>query len=88
MKRIFFLLYSMGVGGVEKALLGLLSIMPLDKYEVHVGLINKEGGFLDLLPKEVKIHEINCYKKYWQLLNGTPFCAIKELLKKRLFKDA
>ena len=78
----------MRVGGVEKALLGLLSIIPLDKYEVHVGLINKEGGFLDLLPKEVKIHEINCYKKYWQLLNGTPFCAIKELLKKRLFKDA
>ena len=88
MKRIFFLLYSMGVGGVEKALLGLLSIIPLDKYEVHVGLINKEGGFLNLLPKEVKIHEINCYKKYWQLLNGTPLRAIRELLKKRLFKDA
>ena len=81
MKRIFFLLYSMRVGGVEKALLGLLSIIPLDKYEVHVGLINKEGGFLNLLPKEVKIHEINCYKKYWQLIQNPPMIGIKRLIR-------
>ena len=72
MKKIFFLVNSMNVGGVEKAFLGLLSAIPLDKYEVHLGLINKKGGFLDFLPKEVKIHEIAVYQKYWRLMNDPP----------------
>ena len=61
--RLFFLVLSMNVGGVEKALLGLLSILPLNEWEVHVGLIHKKGGFMDFLPKEVKVHEVKCYAK-------------------------
>ena len=80
-KRIFFLLYSMNVGGVERALLGLLSIIPLDKYEVHVGLLRKEGEFLDYLPEEVIVHEINCYEKNWQLIQNPPILGIKRLLR-------
>jgi hypothetical protein len=36
----------MNVGGVEKVLLALLSVLQLDKYELHVGLLKKHGGFL------------------------------------------
>ncbi len=39
MKRIFFLLHSMNVGGVEKSLLSLLFVMPLDRYEVGTELL-------------------------------------------------
>lgn len=81
MKKLFFLLSSMNVGGVEKAFLGLLSVIPLDKYEVHVGLIQKKGGFMDYLPKEVKIHEISVYSKYWRFINDPPLWSIKSLLK-------
>ncbi len=88
MKKIFFLVNSMNVGGVEKAFLGLLSAIPLDKYEVHLGLINKKGGFLDFLPKEVKIHEIAVYQKYWRLMNDPPLQCIKEFIKKGHVVDA
>ncbi|MBQ6038586.1 MAG: glycosyltransferase [Bacteroidaceae bacterium] len=88
MKKIFFLANSMNVGGVEKAFLGLLSAIPLDKYEVHLGLINKKGGFLDYLPKEVKIHEIAVYQKYWRLINDPPLQYIKEFILKGNIIDA
>lgn len=88
MKKIFFLANSMNVGGVEKAFLGLLSAIPLDKYEVHLGLINKKGGFLEYLPKEVKIHEITVYQKYWRLINDPPLQYIKEFILKGNLIDA
>lgn len=88
MKRIFFLLHSMNVGGVEKSLLSLLSVMPLDRYEVHVGLVHKRGGFLTSLPKEVIVHEVNCYEKYWDLINDPPLWNIKKMLKDGHFLDA
>lgn len=78
----------MNVGGVEKAFLGLLSAIPLDKYEVHLGLIQKKGGFLEFLPKVVKIHEISVYNKYWRFINDPPLQNIKSLLKKGHFIDA
>lgn len=86
--KIFFLVHSMNVGGVEKALLGLLSILPLDICEVHIGLIHKEGGFLDFLPKEVKIHEIYSYAKHWRLINDPPLQSIKKMVKTGKLLDA
>ena len=88
MKKLFFLLSSMNVGGVEKAFLGLLSAIPLDKYEVHLGLIQKKGGFLEYLPKEVKIHEISVYNKYWRFINDPPLWNIKLLLKQGHITEA
>lgn len=88
MKKIFFLLYSMNVGGVEKALLELVSLIPLDRYEVHVGLLKKEGGFLQFLPNEVIIHEIDCYSDFLLLLNDPPLRNIRIMFKKGMIKDA
>ena len=64
-KKLFFLLSSMNVGGVEKAFLGLLSIIPLDKYEIHVGFLQAKGGYMEYLPKYIHIHEISIFNKYW-----------------------
>ena len=86
--KIFFLVHSMNVGGVEKALLGLLSILPLNKFEVHVGLIKKRGGFMDMLPKNVKVHEVNCYAKYWRLINDPPLQNIIQMIKSGKLVDA
>lgn len=88
MKKIFFLLYSMNVGGVEKALLELVSLIPLDRYEVHLGLIHNRGEYLDYIPKEVIVHEVDCYKDYWRFINDPPLWNIKKMLKDGHYIDA
>lgn len=81
-KRIFFLLNSMNVGGVEKAFLGLLTTIPIDIYEIHLGLLNPKGGFMDTIPPHVIIHHIDCYDKYWRFINDPPLPIIKQLFAK------
>ena len=87
-KKIFFLLHSMNVGGVEKAMLGLLSVLPLNQYEVHLGLLHKKGGFLNDIPTQVSVHEIPCYDKYWELINDPPLQNIKQMVSQGHFLDA
>lgn len=81
-KKIFFLLNTMNVGGVEKALLGLLSIIPLDKYEIHVGFLQAKGGYMEYLPPHIHIHEINIFRKYWRIINDPPIPIIKNFFLK------
>ena len=69
-------------------LLELLSIIPLDEYDVHVGLIRKNGEFLDFIPSGVKIHEIDCYANYWRFINDPPMHGIKQMLRKGHLRDA
>lgn len=88
MKKIFFLLNSMNVGGVEKAFLGLLSTIPRDKYEVHLGLLRCQGGFIKYIPTDVTVHHIDCYDKYWRIINDPPLDIIKQLLKYGKIIDA
>ena len=49
---------SMGVGGTVKSLVELLNVIPMDEYEVHLGLFNVKGAFLDKVPQGVFIHEL------------------------------
>lgn len=81
MKKWFFLLSSMNVGGVEKAFLGLLSTLSSEENEVHLGLVSKKGGLLSQLPKTVHIHEVSIYRQYWRYINDPPLWTIKALLK-------
>lgn len=78
-KKIFFLLSSMNVGGVEKAFLGLLTAIPRENYEIHLGLLQMKGGFLASIPKDVIIHHIDCYDKHWKVINDPPLPIIKNL---------
>ena len=52
-RRLFFLLFSMNVGGVEKSFLSLLDTLSQHEYEVHVGLLQRRGGFIGMLPSWV-----------------------------------
>lgn len=45
MKRVLFMISSMNIGGVEKSLLSLLSVLPKDKYDVTVLMLEKKGDF-------------------------------------------
>ena len=80
-KKILFVTSRMNVGGVEKALLGLLSTIDFSQNDVTLGLIYKDGGLLGYVPKQVKIVEIDSYRKYWRLLNDTPYQIAVHYLK-------
>ncbi len=88
MKKIFFLCSKMCVGGVEKSLLGLLTTIPTDKFEIHLGLLNPIGGFMEYIPKHVIVHHIDCYAKYWKYINDPPMSYIKEYFRLKQFDKA
>lgn len=88
MKRIFFLLSSMNVGGVEKAFLNFISVLPESEYEIHLGVLYAKGGFLTEIPDHVHVHIINCYDKYKRIINDPPLSVIKEMLYKGRYAEA
>ena len=85
-KKIFFLLFSMNVGGVEKSLLGLLSTFDKEKNDIHIGLLQKQGGFLSFLPEWVVIHQ--CFQDVWDIVNLPPIVTIKTLFKQGRITEA
>lgn len=67
----------MNVGGVEKSLINLLSVLPREKYDIHVGLVHPEGGLLPYLPSDVTIHHISDIQDHWDELKNPPLQTIK-----------
>lgn len=58
MKKVLFVANTMNIGGVEKALLGIINKFIGEGWSVSLALIKKEGGFLKHIPKSVEIIEI------------------------------
>ena len=56
-KKILISAYSLGLGGIEKALVNLLCMMDKDRYDITLVLEKKEGLFLEKVPEEIKIVE-------------------------------
>lgn len=79
MKRIYFQLGAMNVGGVEKSFLGLLTTLPREEYEVHLGLLRTEGGYMQYIPDYVIIHKVNCYEPLKRVINDPPLRYIKDM---------
>lgn len=78
----------MHVGGVEKSFASLLSVIPRDKYDIHVGLVLPEGDLISLLPSDVKVHHITELAERWQELKDPPLTTIKNYVIKRLYMKA
>ena len=55
MKKIIIMTGSMNVGGIEKALIEMLKIIPYEKYDVTLLLEQCEGVYLKDIPKEVQV---------------------------------
>lgn len=58
-KKILFVIDSLNSGGAEKSLISLLSFLDFKLYEVDLLVFNREGLYLPLVPKEVKILEVS-----------------------------
>ena len=57
MKKILFAAHSLGLGGIETALITLLEELVKKKYEITLVLEKKEGIFLDTLNSKIKVIE-------------------------------
>jgi len=57
MKKILFAAHSLGLGGIETALVTLLSELVKKEYEITLVLEKKEGIFLDRINPKIKIIE-------------------------------
>jgi len=80
MKKIYFQLSAMNVGGVEKSFLGLLTTFPRDEYEVHLGLLSTKGGYMEYIPDYVHLHCVDCYEPLKRIINDPPLSYIKDFL--------
>ena len=74
---------SLGIGGAEKSLVTLLSLLDYSKYDVDLFLFNQKGEFLDLIPKEVNLLDV---PKDFSDFMLNPKQSLKELVKNRKFK--
>ncbi len=54
-KKILFIMESLKIGGAEKSLLTLLSLLDYDRYEVELFLFSYDGELMEFIPKEVKL---------------------------------
>jgi glycosyltransferase involved in cell wall biosynthesis len=80
-KKIVFMVINMNVGGTEKALLNMINEMPKDQYEITILMLEKYGGFLDAIPKEVRVEYLYDYAAYKDLLNRPVKITVKNLFK-------
>lgn len=78
-KKILFVMESLNIGGAEKSLLTILNLINYDKYEVDLFLFNHTGAFMDMIPKQVNVLQIN--KNYRIFINNRKLSPFKFLLK-------
>ena len=78
MKKILFMVSNMNIGGVEKSLLSLLSVIPKEKYDITILVLEKKGGFLEYIPDWVRVEEATWFKKINPIIMQPPQQTIKD----------
>lgn len=55
MKKIAFFTDSLGIGGIERAIINYLKMIDKTKYNITLFLEKKEGEYLNEVPKDIKV---------------------------------
>lgn len=88
MTKILFMMINMNVGGMEKALLNMISEMDNKEYEVTILMLEKYGGFLEEIPSWVNIQYLEDYNNIKPMLNYPPKNVIRDLIKNNSYLRA
>ncbi|MHC0036444.1 glycosyltransferase [Pseudoneobacillus sp. C159] len=82
-KKILIVTPHMIAGGVEKSLISLLNELPNDQYDVNVLMVKARGHFLEFIPDNIKVNEINIPDNVGEqlLLGGAKAALIYNLRK-------
>lgn len=81
-KKIIFMVINMNIGGTEKALLNMIAEMPGEKYDITILMLEKFGGFLELIPEHVQVKYIEGYKEIKGILNNPPLSSTRSIMRK------
>ncbi len=76
------MIHNMNVGGTEKSLLSLLSVLDKNKYDVTVLMLEKFGGYLKSIPNWVNVEYVSEYDKMKPIVMNPPLHTIKDFIKK------
>lgn len=85
MKKVFFIIPTLGGGGAERVMLTILRSLNRDKLKPILILFEKKGEYLDALPPDIDIKVIGTRKGIFRLWGLVSFGVIKKLSK--LIKD-
>lgn len=79
MKKLLFVIHSLGYGGAERSLVNLLNELPPNKYQVDVLLFQNQGDFRRQLPQWVRLLETpgKLHKLYAPMRSGAVFSVRK-----------
>lgn len=58
-KKIIFVMESLGIGGAEKSLVTILSLLDKEKYDIYLYLFKQEGAFMNQVPSWVNIIDVS-----------------------------
>jgi len=88
MKKILFVSPHLIAGGVERALLNLISILPEEEYSIHLSLVHFNGKFLNQIPEKVilKYMPISQEQAFILTCGGTKATIKYHMKKKRIFR--
>lgn len=81
-QKLIFMCINMNIGGTEKALLNMIDEIPREKYDGTILMLEEYGGFLNDIPKHIKVIYLKDYQNIKPILNQPPLMVAKDLLKK------
>lgn len=83
-KRLLFIMESLGIGGAEKSLLTLLSVLDYEEYDVDLFLFRHNGELMTFLPENVHLlPEDDTYRIFDDNWKTAPFNYLKRMDVKR-----
>lgn len=80
--KIFIASYSLGIGGVEKALLGLLNSLDYEKCQVDLLLMIPEGELIDQINPNVNLLSTPAEFQWINIQKGCIMSSVHQLLKR------
>jgi len=72
------MIHNMNVGGTEKSLLSLISVLRKEYYEVTVLMLEARGGYLKDIPKWVNVIVLKDYEKIKPIIFLPPIISLKK----------
>ncbi len=67
-KKILFFLPQLDPGGAERVTINIIRLLDKNLFDIHLATLNLNGHYLDFIPKEVELHELNVSKTLFSIL--------------------
>lgn len=81
LKKVFFIISSLGGGGAERVMLNILCNIDREVFKPVLILFEKRGEYLDALPPDIEIKVVGTRKGIFRLRGLVSFGVIKKLSK-------